>query len=140
VSRRRGRAGPPPFLLDTHVWLWFLAGSDRLPAGLRAAIEEAQGELWLSPISVWELGMLAERRRVRLAGGLRPWVDEALRALPVEEAALNREVALVSHEVDLAHRDPADRFLAATALVYGLTVATVDERLRGAGWLPTRSA
>jgi PIN domain nuclease of toxin-antitoxin system len=49
------------------------------------------------------------------------------------------EVALVSHELALRHRDPADRFLAASALVYDLTLLTVDERLRRARWLPTRS-
>jgi PIN domain nuclease of toxin-antitoxin system len=121
------------------VWFWYLTGSSRLPAGIRAAIEEAPGDVWLSPISMWELGMLDERGRVRLTGGIRAWCEEAARLFPIEEAALNREVALVSREVVLAHRDPADHFLAATALVYGLTLLTVDDRLRGAPWLPTRS-
>jgi len=139
LSARQARIHPPPFLLDTHVWFWCLTGSALLPAGLRAAIEEAQEELWLSPISVWELGMLEERQRVRLTGGIRVWAEEAMRLFPVEEASLTREVAIVSLEVDLAHRDPADHFLAATALVYGLTLMTVDERLRAASWLPIRS-
>lgn len=84
--------------------------------------------------------MLAERGRVRLALDLRSWVEQALAHLPVEEAPLNREVALVSREAALPHRDPADHFLAATALVFGLTLLTVDARLTGARWLPTRSS
>jgi len=46
---------------------------------------------------------------------------------------------MASLELDLQHRDPADRFLAATALVYGLTLATIDDRLVSADWLPSRS-
>lgn len=139
MSSRRRRPGPP-FLLDTHVWFWYLVGSDRLPPGLRDAIDDALGELWLSPISVWELCMLDERGRVRLEPDRRSWVEEALGRLPLEEASLNREVALVSSEVELAQRDPADRFLAATALVFGLTLLTVDERLTNAPGIPTRSS
>ena len=139
MSSRRRRPGPP-FLLDTHVWFWYLVGSDRLPPGLRDAIDDALGELWLSPISVWELCMLDERGRVRLEPDRRSWVEEALGRLPLEEASLNREVALVSSEVELAQRDPADRFLAATALVFSLTLLTVDERLTNAPGIPTRSS
>lgn len=130
----------PPYLLDTHIWFWHLTGSERLPDGLRNAIDTTLRELWLSPISVWELGMLADRDRVHLTTGFREFVDEAQRRFPVQEAALTREVALVSGEVALPHRDPADRFLAATAVVHDLTLLTVDERLRAASWLPTRSA
>ena len=128
-----------PFLLDTHVWVWYLVGSPRLPGSLHTVIDASLGRLWLSPISVWELGMLAARGRVVLEGGLRAWHTEAQRALPLEEASLTDEVALRSHEIDLGHRDPADHLLAATALVHGLTLLTLDERLVAAPWLPTRS-
>jgi PIN domain nuclease of toxin-antitoxin system len=127
-------------MLDTHIWFWYLRESERLPPGLRSALDEELDELWLSPVSVWELALLDERGRVRLANGARAWIEEALRRVPLNEASLTREVALVSTEVNLPHRDPADRFLAATALVHGLTLMTVDERLIAADWLPTRSA
>ncbi len=135
----RSRRHPPPFLLDTHVWFWYLTGSERLPGSLARAIDAAPGEVWLSPISVWELGMLDQRGRIRLEGGLRKWSEEAQRRFPLHEAGLSREVAIVSLDLGLPHRDPADRFLAATALVHGLTLMTVDDRLTGAAWLQTRS-
>lgn len=138
TARRRTKA-PAPFLLDTHVWFWYLVGSDRLPRGLRDAIDANLGALWLSPISVWELGMLVKRGRVTLEHTLRTWVEEAHRRLPVQDASLGREVSLVGSEIDLPHDDPADHFLAATAVVYGLSLMTVDQRLTRAGWLPTRS-
>ncbi len=128
----------PPYLLDTHIWFWYLNGSERLTPALRAELGAARDALWLSPVSVWELGMLHERGRVRLDPDPRGWVTDALRAMPLVEAALTTEVAIRSHELELDHRDPADHFLASTALVYGLTLVTADERLLGAPWLPTR--
>lgn len=130
----------PPFLLDTHIWVWHVSGSERLPLGLRDAIDAAIGQLWLSPISVWEVGMLHASGRIELDGGPRRWVEQALARLPMTEATLAVEVALRSHEVELGHRDPADHFLAATALVHDLTLVSVDERLAAAPGLRVRSA
>jgi PIN domain nuclease of toxin-antitoxin system len=125
--------------LDTHIWFWYLDGSDRLAPTLRSELALAAGALWLSPVSVWELGMLHARGRVRLDPGPRGWIVDALQAMTLTEAPLTTEVALRSNELDLGHRDPADRFLASTALVYGLTLVTADERLLAAPWLPTRA-
>jgi PIN domain nuclease of toxin-antitoxin system len=127
------------FLLDTHIWFWYLIGSARLPASLRQVLDLARDPCWLSPISVWELGMLTARGRIRLDTPLRQWVARAQTQFPLKEAPLNQEVALTSHEITLSHRDPADHFLAATTLVYDLTLMTVDGRLAQAPWLPTRS-
>lgn len=57
------------------------------------------------------------------------WIRTVYRTLPFKEASLNHEVAVESRLVDLPHQDPVDRFLAATARVYGLTLVTADERL-----------
>jgi len=116
-------------LLDTHVWLWAVAAPDRLVTRVRRALGQASNEIWLSPISVWELLMLAERGRVRLRADPRAWVADVLRRTPLKEATLNCEVALRSREVALRHQDPVDRFLVATALTYELTLVTADETL-----------
>lgn len=116
-------------LLDTHVWLWSLIAPDHLERRVRSRLERAKGGVWLSPISVWELLVLAERGRLRLDAEPRAWVREALERAPLEEAVLNHEVALRSREVALPHPDPADRFLVATALVYDLTLVTADDTL-----------
>ena len=62
-------------------------------------------------------------------------METALTRTPMLEAPLNREVALRSRTVRVEHDDPADRFLAATADVYDLVLATADRRLlRGKGF------
>ena len=73
--------------------------------------------------------MLAERGRVTLAPDAAAWVRRALQTVPFREAPVNYEVAIQSRAIDLGHQDRADRFLAATALVYDLTLVTADERL-----------
>jgi len=117
------------FLLDTHVWLWSLTMPDKLSRRVRKVLTGARNEGWLSPISVWELQVLAERGRLKLDDEPRRWVREAVARTPLHEAALVHEVALGSREVALPHDDPADRFLVATALVYELTFVTADEQI-----------
>lgn len=92
-------------------------------------LEEAQNEIWLSPISVWEVLVLAEKDRIRLRPTPGEWIGEAMDRVPIHDAALNREVALTSRRLSLPTQDPADRFIAATAEVFDLTLVTADRRL-----------
>jgi PIN domain nuclease of toxin-antitoxin system len=116
-------------LLDTHIWLWSLAEPQRLSRRVRAGITRPGNELWLSPISVWELLVLVERGRLKLDDEPRRWIKQALARTPAQEAVLTFEVAVRSREIMLAHPDPADRFLVATAIVHGLTLVTADDSL-----------
>ena len=116
-------------LLDTHIWIWSLLDPAKLSRKVRAELESPDNELWLSPISSWELLILIEKGRVAVDKDPVPWVAEVSRAITLREAALTHEVAIESRLSDLPHQDPADRFLAATARVYDLTLVTADERL-----------
>jgi PIN domain nuclease of toxin-antitoxin system len=117
-------------LLDTHIWLWSLLEPSRLGRRTAAALDDPGNELWLSPISIWETLMLAERRRVVLQPDAERWVRGCLERLPLREAPLNAEVAMASRALRIPSDDPADRFLAATARVYDLTFVTADRCLR----------
>ncbi len=116
-------------LLDTHIWVWSLLDAAKLSKKVRAELESTDNELWLSPISSWELLILIEKGRVVVDKEPVPWVAEVSRAVALREAPLTHEVAVESRLIDLPHQDPADRFLAATARVYDLTLVTADERL-----------
>ena len=118
-------------LLDTHIWIWSLLDPAKLSKKVRAELESPDNELWLSPISTWELLILIEKGRVAVDTDPVPWVAEVSRAVALREASLTHEVAVESRLVDVPHQDPADRFLAATARVYDLTLVTADDRLLG---------
>ena len=126
-------------LLDTHIWLWYLQGNDRLSKNLRQMMNSPDTELWLSPISVWETIVLAEKGRIKLNADPQVWVKKYLRSLDFKEARITHEIAMKSRSIQLSHQDPADRFIAATAMELDLTLATVDKRLLGLDWLPTVS-
>lgn len=127
-------------LLDTHVWIWALLRPDELSAGVAQDLEDPGNELWLSPVSVWEALILAERGRIQLDAPAQVWVEEALRDFPLRDATVTRTVAMASRTVDLPHQDPADRFIAASALVYDLVLITRDERLlSSSGWRVSRA-
>ena len=126
-------------LLDTHIWLWYLLADDRLSGELKSLIANPTTELWLSPISIWETVILAEKRRISLQPNTSEWINLSLLKLETREAVLNHEIAILSREIALPHQDPADRFIAATAIFYKLTLATVDQNLTGFSWLQTIS-
>ena len=128
-------------LLDTHIWIWSLGEPSRLTRRVTAALDSKTSELWLSPISLWELGILVEKGRIGLPTGLDAWIDEALRVAPMREAPLTHRVMRALRAIETPHRDPADRFLAATAAALDLQLVTSDERLlagRGYQVLPNR--
>jgi len=124
-------------LLDTHVFLWSLLEPERLSPRVAAALEDKADELWLSPIVIWEVLLLAERNRVVLKPDAISWVRQVLGRIPFREAPITHEVAIRSRLLELPCQDPADRFLAATALVYDLILVTADERLLGSPSIPT---
>lgn len=102
-------------LLDTHIWLWFLLGDDRLSGTHRAIMEDDRSELFLSSISIWEMMMLVERKRVSIAGDVRSWLQSALTLLPLAEAPLTFDIEQRSQRLTLPHEDPADRSIVVTA-------------------------
>jgi PIN domain nuclease of toxin-antitoxin system len=116
-------------LLDTHIWLWYSLGNPKLSINLRAAIADSSNELWLSPISIWETLLLAEKGKIALPTPAIVWVNSSLKDLGTREAPLNHAIAILSRQLDCPHQDPADRFIAATAIHYNLQLATVDQKL-----------
>lgn len=122
-------------LLDTHIWVWSLDDPSRLTDRVAGALRDAENEIWLSPISVWEVLLLVEKGRLGFDQEPGSWIRRAIDVSRSREASLNHQVAIQSRGLKLAHGDPADRFLAATAIVYELVLVTGDERLlEGNGW------
>ncbi len=116
-------------LLDTHILLWSLLEPDRLSPAVREYLEDPENTLWLSPISVWEIMILAEKKRIILKKDAAKWIQEVFRKIPLKEAPVNYDVAIESRRMTLPQQDPADRFIAATAKVFDLTLITADQRL-----------
>jgi PIN domain nuclease of toxin-antitoxin system len=116
-------------LLDTHILLWSLLDPRQLSRRVADELGNPANELFVSPISTWEIILLSEKGRVVLDSDPATWLRSVFERIPFKEAVLNHEIAIQSRTLDLQHQDPADRFLAATSIVYGLTLVTADKRL-----------
>ena len=117
------------YLLDTHILLWSLIDPSCLSNAVAKELDNPEHELWLSPITTWEIIILSEKGRIHLDTPPVGWMKNVLSTLPFQEATLNHEVAMQSRDVRLPHQDPADRFIVASAIVYGLTLVTADRNL-----------
>jgi PIN domain nuclease of toxin-antitoxin system len=122
-------------LLDTHIFVWSIVSPSKLSRRVAKVIGDPRNELWISPVTTWEILFLHRKGRLSLKDGPASWISAALGRMPFREATLTHEVALASDAITLPHRDPADAFLAATAKVYDLTLVTADNNLsRGKGY------
>jgi PIN domain nuclease of toxin-antitoxin system len=122
-------------LLDTHIWLWSLSSPDRLTPRVRRALEKPANELWLSPVSTWEVVQLLEKKRIKIEGHFEAWLPRALGTM--REALVSHDVAAAAFDIRLPHRDPGDLLLVATARVLNLTLVTADEDIIKSKQVPT---
>lgn len=119
-------------VIDTHVWLWLESDPDRLGKPARSRIEQAArlGKLWVSVMSVWEIGMLVAKDRIRLSMPVEEWVRQASATPGMQMLGVIPEIALESTRLpDAPHGDPVDRLLMASARVHNLTLVTADEKI-----------
>ena len=119
-----------PVLLDTHVWVWLMEGR----AGVRPeAVElmERAGEasfLRVSVISVWEVGMLEARGRLRFDIPCEEWIEKAFGLPGLSLMPLTPSICVRSSRLPgVFHGDPADRLIVATARELGAVLLTRDD-------------
>ena len=119
-------------LLDTHAILWWQAGGQRLSAAARRAIASAPAIL-VSPVSCWEIMLLASKGRIELDRDPFVWVQEFLATDLVAIADLTPTAAVAAARLPATgfRGDPADAFLYATARERDVPMVTKDEGLRG---------
>ena len=120
-------------VLDTHTLLWWVHDDSALSTAAKAAIdaERPAGDIIVSAISAWEIGMLLERKRITLAMDLASWLStvaeiEAVRFMPVDVEIAIKSTALPGE----FHKDPADRMIVATARKLAVPLVTKDEKIQ----------
>ncbi len=121
-----------PLLLDTCT-LIFMTEKTRLAATAIDAmrvVSEGAGTTYISPISAWEIGMLAARGRVQLLIRPERWFANLFDVPGVKMADLSPELLIASSYLPgRPPKDPTDRIIAATARELGATLITRDRAL-----------
>lgn len=117
-------------LLDTHVLVWMDCDDPRVGERTRHMLLSAwrQGQVAVSPVTFWECAMLHARGRIELSGPPVAWRGELL-AAGLVELSLDGAISILAVGLKGLHKDPVDRFIAATALYHSATLITADARL-----------
>lgn len=114
------------YLIDTHVFLWWMVTPERLSPAAREVIETESGEIAISTISGWEIAIkssLGKLKGVPLADLPSEIAGFGWTALPL----LLHHLPMLA-ELPFHHRDPFDRVLIAQAIAERLIFVTRDER------------
>lgn len=117
-------------VLDTHVLIWLATDERSIGKQSRAAYDQsfASGGVAVSAVSYWELGMLAAKGRLDIPQSPANY-RERLGEAGVKELPLTGDIAILAASLDGLHGDPADRFIAATAIAHGAMLMTADRNL-----------
>lgn len=116
-------------LLDTHIFLWFISNDPRLLPAWKQQIEDPANDVFLSVVSIWEVGIKYHLGKIPLPQPPETYLPQQrirhlIQSLPLGETELRHLPTLPP-----LHRDPFDRVLICQALEHNLTIATVDSAI-----------
>lgn len=118
-------------LLDSHIWVWLVSADHLLNANQKSYLKRKEADgLAVSVISIWELALKVESGNLKLSVPIDPWLKKAVKYPGVKLLNLGPKIARESTRLpgDF-HKDPADRFLVATARHYDCELVTVDAKI-----------
>lgn len=111
------------YLLDTHIFLWWLNDDPRLKASARAKISSQNPTVYVSSAVIWEIAIKAKLGKLKAPTNIADYINKS----GFEELAITAAHAARTRELPLHHRDPFDRMLIAQAELEGLTIITHDK-------------
>ena len=114
-------------LLDTHAFLWFFVGDERLSQVARSAIESSDHENFLSVASLWEIAIKTSLGKLHLASSFEAVMTQALAELAISVLPITLRQLVDVAQLPFHHRDPFDRLIAAQARTEKLIVVSGDE-------------
>ena len=119
-------------LLDTCAILRLATGVGELTEQALAAIADATA-VFVSPVSLWEIALKVRDGKIKLPNDPAEFFSEVMENYGLTLTPLSLDVMSRSVELPTIHKDPADRFIIASALANNLTVVTTDRRFEEYG-------
>lgn len=127
------------YLLDTNAWLRWFHKPQEICLPVREILD-AESVVGLSPMSILEVAQKVHKKKLSLPMPVEQWVRDSIPDGRIKLLPISVEIALRAYEwPDDFHGDPADRIIAATSVVHGLTLVTSDEKLHARSDVQTLS-
>jgi PIN domain nuclease of toxin-antitoxin system len=117
-------------LLDTHVFLWWIADDGRLSRRARHLLQDPREQRLLSTASLWEVALKVRAGKLRLGDNPRRLLTSMLAAYGIQTLSIQASHTLAVLDLPDHHKDPFDRLLIAQALGEGLSLLTNDAIIR----------
>jgi PIN domain nuclease of toxin-antitoxin system len=113
-------------LLDTHIFVWAVGESSRLPVSVRDILNGTDQQVFLSSVSAFEVAVKWSIGKLKLPKHPAELVEEFLTNSGVSQLALTIRDAAAVADLPMHHKDPFDRLLIAQARSNGLRLMTAD--------------
>ena len=113
-------------LLDTHAFLWWLAGSEKLSQSARQTIADEANDVLVSAASAWEIATKHRLGKLRGAEVVAQDIAGAIASQGFEELAVTVDDAGRAGELPGPLRDPFDRMLISQALARNLVLISIE--------------
>ncbi len=117
-------------LLDTHIFLWYIAADSRLPLLFRDAIRQPNNEVFLSVASLWETIIKYKLGKLPLSQSPDIYIPAQRRLHQIKSLSLNENAVKELVSLPSLHHDPFDRILICQALANNLIIVTVDPQIQ----------
>ncbi len=114
------------FLLDTHIFLWFISGDKQLSASALSHIRNPENEIYLSAASVWEIVVKHQIGKLPLPEPPETYIPEQRQKHQIASLVIDEQTVSYLPTLPTLHRDPFDRIIICQALQHNMTIITVD--------------
>ncbi len=114
------------FLLDTHIFLWFVNDDPRLSDRFKDLIENEKNFSYLSVASVWEMSIKYNLGKLKLAPSYEEFIEQEVIESSINLLNIKLEHLKVNASLPFHHRDPFDRIIIAQSMVENIPLITVD--------------
>ena len=117
-------------LLDTHIFLWYISGDERLPDYERASIQDLENEIYVSVVSIWEVIVKCQIGKLRLPQPPEIYLPKQRERHKISSLTLDEASVAFLAQLPSIHRDPFDRMLVCQANAHDLSLMTSDKMIR----------
>jgi len=117
-------------LLDTHTLLWFDIKPERISQAALAKIRDRKNDVYVSAITVWELGIKYRLGKLQSAQNLLDNYESTLKLYDFIPLEFKYTHALIEKDLTHSHKDPFDRALVAQAFAEQLVIVTQDSIIK----------